>query len=367
VANGIIDADFHPTIANIRSVLTEHLSRTQMTRLDWIGAADGLFGSAYRMPGRPHHFTDASRADLLPPSGGPIASDVDFIRATYLQPQNIDTAILIPLDSALVDRWTYTEESAWFVSAVNDHLLEHWVGEEPRFRLDMVVTPLAIDLAVAEIHRIGANPGVSAIYLPMQNTLFGDRRFFPIWEAACEYDLPIMVHPMSADAIVGGPVRAGGTTKHHAENYVTLCEFAMSHMASMIFDGVFERYPRLKFVFVEFGWSWLPSLLWRMDATWKAARHHHPFMRKSPSDYVRDHIRFTSQPALEVPNEHMKTVLKMMNAEHLLLFSSDYPHWDSEAPWLPFKNIDEHTRQRIFHDNAAEFFGPRIPAPAAVA
>ena len=74
-----------------------------------------------------------------------------------------------------------------------------------------------------------------------------------------------------------------------------------------------------------------------------------------------EHVRFTSEPAIEVPNErYLKQVLEMFNADRTLLFSSDYPHWDSDNPTLVFKNLSEDTRTRIFHSNAIETFGDRM-------
>ena len=139
---------------------------------------------------------------------------------------------------------------------------------------------------------------------------------------------------------------------------------------SLIFEGVFERYPRLKFVFVEFGWTWVASLLWRMDAVWKAARRHHPWMTKSPTEYVLEHVRFTTEPALECPAEWLDDAIAMANGSQTLMYSSDYPHWDSEEPWVAFKHIDDGLRRKIFRDNALDFLGERLrivdPVPALV-
>ncbi|MER5671055.1 amidohydrolase family protein [Pseudonocardia alni] len=362
---GIVDCDIHPTVPSLHTVLGAYLPSSQVKRLEWLGLRPGA--TTYGRPvGRAHHFVDEPHPEYRPPSGGPLASDLDFVRTTYLEPQNVEAGFINSLETAAVDAWTYPEEAAWFVSAMNDYFLQEWVGEESRLRLNMVVSPLAVDLAVQEIHRIGAQSGVSAIWLPMTDTLFGNRKFFPIWEAACEYDLPIMVHPLAADDFVGTAVRAGGAANSWAERYTGLTEFAMSHLTSMIFEGVFERYPSLRFVSVEYGWSWVPSWLWRADATWKAARRYHPFMRKSPSEYVASNIRFTTQPSQDIPNEWMATMLKQVRAEETLLYASDYPHWDSEEPWSSLRTLEEGTRRKIFRDNAMAFFGSRLQLPEPV-
>ena len=370
---GVIDCDFHPAVNDGVKALDPYLTAAQRDRLAWLGigaSSDEIPVLNYRPPGRAHHFTEAIRQDCVPPNGGLPASDIDFIRSHHLDPHGIAATVMIPIQAAIVDSWTYADEAAWFVSAFNDLFCEQWLEREPRFNLDMVVSPLDTDLAVKEIRRVGPRPGVTAVFVPMVDRLFGHRSFYPIYEAALEHDLPIMVHPMSSNDIYGTAMTAGGVPNHYAERYTLLNEFAMSHLSSLIFEGVFERYPRLKFVFVEFGWTWVASLLWRMDAVWKAARRHHPWMTKSPTEYVLEHVRFTTEPALECPAEWLDDAIAMANGSQTLMYSSDYPHWDSEEPWVAFKHIDDGLRRKIFRDNALDFLGERLrlvdPVPALV-
>jgi predicted TIM-barrel fold metal-dependent hydrolase len=203
--------------------------------------------------------------------------------------------------------------------------------------------------------------------MPWGNYLYGHRYYFPIYEVAQELGLTIVSHPLSADDFYGTPSRAGGHANSWAERYILLGEFAMSHLASLIFEGVFERFPRLRFTFLEYAWTWLPHMLWRMDATWKAARRDHPWMRKSPTEYVLESVRFGSEPTLETPKEHLNTMIELCHAETTLVFASDYPHWDSEEPRLVFGHVDDELKRRIFRDNAKEFFGPRLRVAAPVA
>jgi predicted TIM-barrel fold metal-dependent hydrolase len=347
----------------------EYLSHAQRERLEWLGISGSMPDLNFRLPGRAQHFTNPIRQDCVPPGGGPPASDLEFIRSHYLDPHGIAASVLIPLQPAQVDFWSYPDEAAWLVSAFNDYFCEHWLAEEERFNLNMVVSPHDPELAANEIRRVGPRPGVAAVWLPMTDRLFGHRQHYPVYEAAQEQGLPLMVHVMSSDDFFGTPARAGGTPNHYAERYSTLGEFAMTNVCSMIFEGVFERFPGLKVIFVEFGWTWMAPLLWRMDATWKAARRHHPWLVKSPTDYVREHIRFTTEPMLECPAEWVDTAISMVHGSETLLYSSDYPHWDSEEPRVAFKNIDDDLRRRLYRENAISFFGERLrvvePAVAA--
>src|SRR5206468_6617292 len=117
------------------------------------------------------------------------------------------------------------------------------------------------------------------------------------------------------------------------------------------------RFPDFKVVLVEGGVSWLPALMWRLDQSYKGLRYEVPWLKKKPSEYLRDHVRITSQP-LERPDndQHLLQVLEMMDAEHLLMFSSDYPHWDFDSPKHAFPKLPETMRRRIFSENAREFY-----------
>ena len=80
-------------------------------------------------------------------------------------------------------------------------------------------------------------------------------------------------------------------------------------------------------------------------------------MRQLPSAYLRDHVRLTSQP-IERPadDRQLLATLEMLDAEHLLLFSSDYPHWDFDSPTQAFPKLPAALHERIFSHNARAFY-----------
>jgi predicted TIM-barrel fold metal-dependent hydrolase len=56
--------------------------------------------------------------------------------------------------------------------------------------------------------------------------------------------------------------------------------------------------------------------------------------------------------------EHLLQLLDMIGCDEFLLFSTDYPHWDFDAPnrALP-KQIPDAIRRKIRADNAAQLYG----------
>jgi predicted TIM-barrel fold metal-dependent hydrolase len=124
-----------------------------------------------------------------------------------------------------------------------------------------------------------------------------------------------------------------------------------------LLEGVFEKFPALRFLFIEGGFDWLPHLMWRMDERYIGLRQQAPWLKRLPSEYVADHVRFTTQPmSAAKKEEHLLQIFDMMDAENILMFASDYPHWDFDEPSILPKKLSETAKKKILHDNAAQFF-----------
>ena len=139
----------------------------------------------------------------------------------------------------------------------------------------------------------------------------------------------------------------------------------MTHVASVIANGIFERYPSMKFIVIECGVAWLPAILWRLDANWRALRKETPWVKRLPSEYAREHIRLSTQP-LERPanKQHLWDVLAAMDGENVLMYASDYPHWDFDAPdQLP---RPKEWLTKIMDTNARLVY-PKLPPPPVAA
>ena len=135
-----------------------------------------------------------------------------------------------------------------------------------------------------------------------------------------------------------------------------------SQLMSMIVEGVFDRFPTLRVACVESGWGWLPPFLWRFDKEWKGLRREIPWTKRLPSEYVREHVRFTLQPIDGPPDgERMRHLIGQLGSDELLMFSSDYPHWhfDRASEALPAGLSAELTR-KIMADNARAFYGMKV-------
>ena len=112
----------------------------------------------------------------------------------------------------------------------------------------------------------------------------------------------MIVHTHYEGVGIAGPVTAAGYPDFYAE-YHTLCGSGMyGHFVSILCHGIFERFPNTKVMMVEGGLVPFVGLLWRLDTNWKACRSEIPWCRRLPSEYVWEHVKFSSQP-LETPED----------------------------------------------------------------
>ena len=139
-----------------------------------------------------------------------------------------------------------------------------------------------------------------------------------------------------------------------------------SGLISLVCNGVFEKFPELKIVLLEGGFSWVPGMMWKLDQSWAALRREVPWLKRPPSEYIREHIRFGTQPMEEPPDpKHLLSIIDMLGSDKLLMFATDFPHWDFDAPAhaLPAA-LPAELRRKILWENAREFYG--FPEPAEV-
>jgi predicted TIM-barrel fold metal-dependent hydrolase len=257
---------------------------------------------------------------------------------------------------------TDPDAAAAIATAYNRWLGEVWLDHDPRFRGALVVAPHDPQLAVQEIERNADRKGIVQVFLPLMNTLMGERHFYPIYAACERHGLPIALHPNSVDAIYQkAATLAGGVPTYYVEWHTALTQVFQANVISLACHGVFERFAGLKVVIAEGGVAWLPDVMWRLDKDWEALRDEVPWVKRLPSEYIVDHVRFTTQPFLEPQKpEHLWAMLDIVKAEQTLMFSSDYPHWDFDDPMQALLRVPEGMREAIRGGNAVKLYGDRL-------
>jgi predicted TIM-barrel fold metal-dependent hydrolase len=182
----------------------------------------------------------------------------------------------------------------------------------------------------------------------------GSRYYFPIYEAAVAHGLPIYVHLSGAEQTYqGAPTMMGGVSESYIERFANSPLIGQANLISLVMGGTFERFRDLRVIFAEFGFTWLPPVLWRLDRGWEGLRTEVPWLTRRPSEVIREHVRLTTQPVDEPDDPAELDALVSMVGSDVLLFSSDYPHWDNDMPTRALRRLTEEQRVEVLSGNAS--------------
>ena len=305
-------------------------------------------------PAYPKGQPDAARRDAMPPEGGKAGSSLPFMQAQHLDPNNVVFGVLNPLQSG--QGVANPELCAALCHATNEWQVAAWTSKDSRLRASIVVPYEFAEASVAEIRQwAGHKDFVQVLVLSRTGEPLGNRRYWPIYQAAAEAGLPVAVH---AFGYGGAPITSTGWPTHYIEEMTGHAQSCQAALASMVCEGIFERFPGLKVIMVEAGFAWAPSFAWRLDKVWKSLKAETPHLKHLPSEYLKQHVWWTTQPMEEPdPRSHLLDTIRWMGWDRLL-FATDYPHWDFDDPSLALPlPIAEVERRAFFHDNAYALYG----------
>jgi predicted TIM-barrel fold metal-dependent hydrolase len=347
----IADCDLHPT-PNTLKELYPYLEPRWHQHLEMFGT---LRRHGYQHgPAYPKGQPDAARRDAWPEAGRP-GSRLDFMQRQHLDPNNVQLGVLTTI-APHPGGYQNAEMSAVFCRAINDWQVDQWTSKDGRLKGSIMLPYEHGAGAVEEIERRAGDPNfVQVFFLSRTAEPLGQRRYWPIYEAAQAANLPVGIH---AFGFGGYPITAGGWPSFYIEEMAGHSQCCQSQVTSMVLEGVFERFPKLRVVILEGGFAWLPPLAWRLDKVWNKLRAETPHLKRLPSEYIRDHIWLTTQPMEEPENsQHLHDVMEWIGWDKLL-FATDYPHWDYDDPAraLPIRLSEERSRD-FFLNNALKLYG----------
>lgn len=181
-----------------------------------------------------------------------------------------------------------------------------------------------------------------------------DNAYMKVYRAIEERDLPIAFH---ASAYPHERMFEG-MNKFLSVHALGFCFYNMVHVTNCVINGLPERFPNLKWIWMESGLAWVPFMMQRLDNEYMMRTSEAPLLKMPPSEYMRRNFYYTSQPIEDGDLGALETTMRMINAPTQLLFASDYPHWDFNLPStiydLPFLSID--AKRRILGENARGLF-----------
>ncbi|HEX7135315.1 MAG TPA: amidohydrolase family protein [Iamia sp.] len=199
----------------------------------------------------------------------------------------------------------------------------------------------------------------------------------PVWARASEAAIPVVFHVGGTGDLVdeayfrnGLPVPPdfhGGEENFRSVDYMGIPGPPAQTLATMVFDGVFERFPDLRIGVIEQGAIWVPSWMRQMESAFDAFHRHEERLQAlslRPREYVRRQMRFTPYPT-----EDVGWIIEQSGPE-VALFSSDYPHVEGgRRPIERFEaslgDAGEDVRQAFYCDNFRDLMGSAAAVLAA--
>jgi len=347
---GMIDCDVHTIWRGPDAILDYLPARWHEHHRTYGG--NGHYGSKY-----PKGVPLGARVDSWPTTGGAPGSDLQMMRDQLLDRWDIDIAILNPAVHAGGSRnLDYAAASA---SAVNDFTVNEWLDQDDRLRGSLVVSFEDPPAAVAEIERLAGDKRFVQVYLQVRTTQpLGHRKYWPIYAATERFGLPVAVH-FGGNA--GTPITGAGWPSYYLEDHVGNSQSFQTQLTSLVFEGVFVHFPKLRYVSIEGGIAWAPPLAWRMDAAWERLGTEIPYLTRPPSSYIADHVWFTTQPIEEPPDpgDFLALLEAFPSLTDRIMFSTDYPHWDFDNPDNAMTHVrfPEGAGPKIYSTNARALYG----------
>jgi predicted TIM-barrel fold metal-dependent hydrolase len=353
VHSSAIDCDVHANVPSMQALLPYLDEQWRDSVID--RGLNSLESISY-----PPNAPLTARADWRGKAGEP-PNTLDKLRTHALDRWNIDIAICNCLYGVQL---LFSEDmAAAFAKAVNDWVAREWLDRDKRLRASIIVPMQNTDYAVAEIERCAPDKRfVQVLVLAMGEAPLGRREYWPIYEAAERNGLPIGIH---AGSSYRHAVTSLGWPSWYVEDYCANAQGFQAQVASLVCEGVFVKYPKLKVVLLESGVTWLPAFLWRLSKFWRGVRAEVPWVDRSPSQIVRDHVRLTIQP-FDGPDDPraVAQLIDHLQSDDMLLFSSDFPHWQFDGDHIMPAGIPEKLHGKILRDNALATY-ERLNATAA--
>lgn len=346
--HGLVDCDVHEHLLSPED-LVPYLSYPWK---EWVKHWAGIYDSqSYVHPLLSSRGRAVTQQAATGSRTGLVGVDYEVFRRDHLEKYNVQYAILTSFFYPSMMK-AQPEFAVAVASAYNDWLIETWLARDERLRGSIQIASQEPEAAAREIDRVGDHPQLVQVTLPLTDVAYGSPCYHPIFAAAERHNLVIAFHQSLSTHTPVGP-----TMRYYIEWHTAYSLAFMTQVISLIFEGVFDKYPQTRVIMLEGGFTWLPHVMWRMDQNYKQLRVEVPWVKRMPSETIREHFRFGSQPMEDISAKQLMTIFDLVGSDNFLVFASDYPHWDSDEPAyaLPVGLPTEIT-QKIMYKNALEFY-----------
>jgi uncharacterized protein len=355
----VVDADIHhDETASFRDIVG-HIESTVERQLARSATNDG------RRPMIPRNISyedtggriQRFAARKLEEAPANVHRDITLTRRT-MEAMGSKHAVLYPTTALRLAVQPKRDWEYWLTLAYNRWIAEELLPQEPKLK-GMLYLPLHHhDECLAMVEELGGKPGIAGCVVasPRYERIYTDG-MVRIFSAMEERGLVLAFHGMANWGEPGlaalnrwGAVQALGAPQSN-----------MVHMTNWLTNGMPERFPKLKVLWLESGIAWANYLMQRLDAMYMARISEAPLLKEKPSHYMK-RMFYCSQP-LERPDDPaaLEANFRAIDAETQLVWGSNFPAHDFDVPAtiydLPF--LSESAKAAILGGNAMKLFGIR--------
>jgi uncharacterized protein len=285
-----------------------------------------------------HHFTELARRSM--------------------DAMGLDYQVVFPTPMLLLGMHPQDEIEAAVGRAYNRWLIERILPQDERIK-GLLYLPFNTPRACIDIVKeFGEAKGVIGYTIcATRNKPVHHDAYIPLYSLIEETGKPLAFH---SGFHWGDPsfMQLNRFISMHALSFV---HYNLIHLTNWVINGLPERFPKLKVVWVESGLAWVPFIMQRLDHEFMMRVCEAPMLKRPPSEYIRE-MYFTSQPLERSNLQLLEATFAAMRAETQLLFASDWPHWDFDPPsaitTLPF--LSDQAKRNILGLNAARVFNLEV-------
>ena len=278
--------------------------------------------------------------------------DVALVRRA-MESMGIAVQIVFPQPMLEIGLHPSPEIETQLIIAYNRWFTERILSADDRSIKSMLALPFNNpDACLRVIREFGEKPGVVGFLVTSQrDAQLWKPQYMAVYRELEERGLPIGFHA-GPDYNVGRQMNRFISV--HSISFVT-CN--MIHLTNWIMNGMPERFPGLKVIWIESGLAWLPFMMQRLDHEFLMRQSDAPLLTRLPSEYMRE-MFYSSQPMEKTNSKLLESTFEAIGAETQLLYSSDWPHWDFDTPGviagLPF--VSEEGKRNILGETARKLF-----------
>jgi predicted TIM-barrel fold metal-dependent hydrolase len=361
----IVDVDAHVTETAFWSEVVDRMDNDvykQMARAfkDRGGSPPGLLNATPGMLyqdvfGRIPH--QQRLGEAVP--GGRTHAQVTLVQRA-MDSMGIDYMVVFPTPMLVLGMHPQAEIEVAIGTAFNRWLVEEILPQDSRIKA-MLYLPFNHPEACTEVvERFADTPGV--IGFTVTSTRYRavhHDAYMPLYAAIQATGKPLGFH----SGFHWGDQSMQQCNRFISMHALSFVHFNLVHLTNWLINGMPERFPRLKLIWIESGLAWVPFLMQRLDSEYMMRSSEAPLLKRKPSEYIAE-MFFTSQPLERSNLKLTEATFDAIKADSQLLFASDWPHWDFDLPssitTLPF--LDEQAKRNILGLNAAKLFNLTVPS-----